>query len=95
MMNRIRLRPLKTDDKPIRVLLYNSDYYTTGTRSSQTFALTGLCGFTVSAKRLIAAASTSRVDAGQSPTVAGQTFENGSRKIQGQSTVESATVLGG
>jgi len=83
------------DDKPIRVLLYNSDYYTTGTRPSQTFTLSGLSGPTVSAKRLTAAASTSRVDAGQSPTVAGQTFQNGSCKIQGQGTVESATVSGG
>ncbi|KAH7210505.1 hypothetical protein BKA60DRAFT_464105 [Fusarium oxysporum] len=83
------------DDKPIRVLLYNSDYYTSGSRPSQSFTLSGLSGSTVSAKRLTAAASTSRVDAGQSPTVAGQTFENGSCKIQGQSTVESATVSGG
>ncbi|KAJ4251068.1 hypothetical protein NW762_011719 [Fusarium torreyae] len=83
------------DNKPIRVLLYNSDYYTTGSRPSQTFTLSGLSGSTVSAKRLTAAASTSRVDAGQSPTVAGQTFENGSCNIQGQSTVESATVSAG
>ncbi|EXK26113.1 hypothetical protein FOMG_17275 [Fusarium oxysporum f. sp. melonis 26406] len=83
------------DDKPIRVLLYNSDYYTSGSRPSQSFTLSGLSGSTVLAKRLTAAASTSRVDAGQSPTVAGQTFENGSCKIQGQSTVESATVSGG
>jgi hypothetical protein len=83
------------DNKPVRVLLYNSDYYTSGSRPSQTFTLVGLSGSTVSAKRLTAAASTSRVDAGQSPTVAGQTFENGSCKIQGQSTVESAVVSAG
>ncbi|KAF5004573.1 hypothetical protein FDECE_8936 [Fusarium decemcellulare] len=82
-------------DKPIRVLLYNSDYYTTGTRLSQTFTLTGLASGSVSAKRLTAASSTSRVDGGQSPTVAGQTFANGSCKIQGQSQAETVNVSAG
>jgi hypothetical protein len=81
--------------KPIRVLLYNSDYYTTGTRPSQSFTLTGLSSTTVSAKRLTAAASTSRVDQGSSPTVAGQTFENGTCKIQGTSQVETVAVSAG
>ncbi|KAF6513298.1 hypothetical protein HZS61_006623 [Fusarium oxysporum f. sp. conglutinans] len=64
------------DDKPIRVLLYNSDYYTSGSRPSQSFTLSGLSGSTVSAKRLTAAASTSRVDAGQSPTIINQLQSN-------------------
>ena len=33
--------------KPIRALLYNSDYYTSGTRPSQTFTLTGLSSASV------------------------------------------------
>ncbi|KAH8680264.1 Six-hairpin glycosidase-like protein [Ilyonectria robusta] len=59
---------------PVKVLLYNSDYYTSGTRPSQTFTLTGLSSSRVTAKRLTAPFSTSRVDRGSNPTVAGQTF---------------------
>lgn len=39
---------------PVKVLLYNSDYYTSGTRPSQTFTLTGLSSSRVTAKRLTA-----------------------------------------
>ncbi|KAF2025712.1 hypothetical protein EK21DRAFT_103758 [Setomelanomma holmii] len=81
--------------KPIRVLFYNSDYYTSGTRSSQTFTLIGLSSTTVSAKRLTAASATSRVDQGSNPTVAGQTFANGTCVIKGTQAIESATVSGG
>lgn len=77
---------------PVKVLLYNSDYYTTGTRTSQTFVLSGLSGSTVTAKRLTAPYATSRVDQGGNPTVAGQTFANGTCVIQGTQTVETATV---
>lgn len=83
------------DGSPIRVLLYNSDYYTDGTRPSQTYTLTGLTGDSVSAKRLTAASATSRVDEGDSPTFAGQTFADGTCEIQGTQEVESATVSGG
>ncbi|KAM0334424.1 hypothetical protein ACHAQA_001450 [Verticillium albo-atrum] len=80
---------------PIRALLYNSDYFTSGTRSTQTFTLTGLSSAKVTAKRLTAAFSTSRVDQGQSPTVAGQTFAGGSCNVQGTAVSESVTVSGG
>lgn len=80
---------------PIKVLLYNSDYYTSGTRSVQTFTLTGLKSSAVTAKRLTAASSTSRQDQGQNPTVAGQTFANGTCAIQGTAVVEHAAVSGG
>lgn len=83
------------DGSPVRVLLYNSDYYTTGTRPSETFTLSGLASSTVTAKRLTAAYATSRVDEGESPTVAGQTFGNGDCTIQGSESVETATVSGG
>ncbi|KAJ5090785.1 hypothetical protein N7532_009469 [Penicillium argentinense] len=82
------------DGAPVRVLLYNSDYYTSGTRSSQTFTLSGLSG-SVTAKRLTAAYATSRVDQGQNPTVAGRTFANGTCTIQGTESVETASVSGG
>lgn len=83
------------NDTPVRVLLYNSDYYTTGTRPSETFTLSGLGTSTVTAKRLTGAYSTSRVDEGESPTVAGQTFGNGDCAVQGTESVETATVSGG
>lgn len=80
---------------PIRVLLYNSDYYTTGTRSSQTFTLTGLSSSTVTAKRLTAASATSRVDQGNSPTVAGLSFTDGTCVKKGTQVTESTSVTGG
>lgn len=83
------------DGAPVRVLLYNSDYYTSGTRSSQTYTLTGLLSTTVISQRLTAPYSTSRVDRGENPTVAGQTFVNGTCTIQGVAKVETATISGG
>ncbi|KPM35796.1 hypothetical protein AK830_g10777 [Neonectria ditissima] len=80
---------------PVKVLLYNSDYYTSGTRPSQTYTLTGLKSASVTAKRLTAPYSTSRVDRGQNPTVGGQTFVNGTCAIQGTAVRETATVSGG
>jgi hypothetical protein len=77
---------------PTKVLLYNSDYYTSGTRSSQTFVLSGLSSSSVTAKRLTAPYATSRVDQGSNPTVAGQTFANGTCVIQGTQTIETVTV---
>lgn len=82
---------------PVRVLLYNSDYYISdsGTRSSQTYTLSGLSSPSVTAKRLTAPYATSRVDQGENPTVAGQTFANGTCTIQGTASVETATISGG
>ncbi|KAJ5624035.1 hypothetical protein N7510_000344 [Penicillium lagena] len=80
---------------PAKVLLYNSEYYASGTRPTQTFTLTGLSASEVTGKRLTAAYATSRVDEGENPTVAGQTFENGTCTIQGTETIETATVSAG
>lgn len=80
---------------PVRVLLYNSDYYASGTRTSQTFVLSDLSSASVTAKRLTAPYATSRVDRGQNPTIAGQTFANGTCVIQGTQSIETATVSGG
>lgn len=80
---------------PVKVLLYNSDYYASGTRSSQTFVLSGLSASSVTAKRLTAPYATSRVDQGGNPTLAGQTFANGTCIIQGTQSVETATVSSG
>jgi hypothetical protein len=82
-------------DTPVRVLLYNSDYYISGTRPSQSFTLTGLSGSTVTTKLLTAPYATSRVDYGANPTVAGQTFANGTCVVQGSVQEQTVTVSGG
>ncbi|KAF2762651.1 hypothetical protein EJ05DRAFT_447020 [Pseudovirgaria hyperparasitica] len=81
--------------KPVRLLLYNSDYYVSGTRSVQTFTMSGLPGTAVTAKRLTASSATARQDQGGNPTVGGQTFANGTCAIQGSAVSESAAVVSG
>ena len=82
--------------KPLRALLYNSDYYAgTGTRGTESFVLTGLSASTVKAKRLTAASALSRVDQGSNPTFGGQEFANVTCAIGGTETFESSTVTGG
>jgi hypothetical protein len=81
--------------KPTKVLLYNSDYFASGKRSNQTFTLMGLSGSSITAKRLTAPYATSRQDQGESPTIGGQTFNNGTCVIQGAAITETATVSGG
>lgn len=85
-----------TSGKPLRALLYNSDYYSgSGTRGSETFVLSGLGTAALKAKRLTAASASSRVDEGSNPTFGGQTFANGTCQVQGTETFESTTVSGG
>jgi hypothetical protein len=82
--------------KPLKALLYNSDYYDgTGTRGSQSFVLQGLTGRRVKAKKLTAANALSRVDQGSNPTFGGQTFANVTCTIGGTETFESTTVVSG
>ncbi|KAI9375890.1 hypothetical protein BJX61DRAFT_531240 [Aspergillus egyptiacus] len=81
--------------RPVRVLLYNSDYHTNGTRPLQSYTLFGLSSERVIAKRLTAPYSTSRVDEGESPSLGGQRFGNGDCVIQGTPEVETATVSQG
>ncbi|KAJ5926689.1 hypothetical protein N7516_008462 [Penicillium verrucosum] len=109
LANADRIAPLDSQDTayaayaiykagvPVRVLLYNSDYYISanGERSSQTYTLSGLSSPSISAKRLTAPYATSRVDQGENPTVAGQTFGNGTCTVQGTESVETVTVSGG
>ncbi len=69
---------------PLRVLLYNSEYYTgSGARTSQVFQLTGLAAANLRAKRLTAASALSRQDQGSTPSFGGQYFGNGSCVISG------------
>lgn len=81
---------------PLKVLLYNSDYYSgSGTRGSVSFVLAGLGSGTLKSKRLTAASASSRVDEGSNPTFGGQTFANGTCAVQGTETFESTNVSGG
>ncbi|KAL1870541.1 hypothetical protein VTK73DRAFT_2580 [Phialemonium thermophilum] len=81
---------------PLRVLLYNSDYYSgSGRRSSSPFTLSGLKGSDVKAKRLTATSASSRQDRGDVITFGGQAFDDGSCVVNGTETLESATVSGG
>ncbi|KAL2133819.1 hypothetical protein VTI74DRAFT_1625 [Chaetomium olivicolor] len=80
----------------MRVLVYNSDYYTgSGTRGSQEFTLTGLenlGGGVVRAKRLTAGSSLSRADQGDDIRFGGQYWTNGTCVVGGKETFETATV---
>ena len=81
--------------RPLKALLYNSDYYSgSGTRGSGTFVLSGL-GTTARAKRLTAPNSNSRVDQGSSPSFGTQQFANGTCVPVGTEAYESVTVSGG
>lgn len=83
--------------KPLRLLLYNSDYFDgTGTRSSTVFSVSGLSSLsTVQAKRLTAASALSRQDQGSLPTWGGQTYTNGNCVVSGTETYETTTVSSG
>lgn len=87
---------LYQNDTVSRILLYNSDYYTSGTRSSVNFTLTGLStsssSSTVTAVRLTGDSAMARIDQGGIVTVAGQTFDNGTCTIQGHKVEEDVDV---
>ncbi len=86
------------EGKAVRVLLYNSDYWTgSGTRGVQTFTLTGLAAAaTVRAKRLTAAAGAgARVDKGDAMSFGGQTWTDGTCVVAGTETFETVKVEGG
>ncbi|KAJ2893369.1 Beta-glucuronidase [Zalerion maritima] len=84
-----------SDGKPLRVLLYNSDYYTSGTRPTESFTLTGLDVSSLQAKRLTAPTASSRQDRGEPATYGGQGFDDGTCVIDGDETWELVTVSGG
>ena len=84
------------EGRPLRVLLYNSDYYTgSGTRTAQAFTLTGLGAGTVRAKRLTATGSGARVDKGDAMSFGGQQWTDGTCVVAGTETFETAKVENG
>jgi hypothetical protein len=81
---------------PLRILLYNSDFYVgNGTRTSQSFILTGLQGASVMAKRLTAGSALSRVDHGDRISFGGQYFADGTCAVGGLETFETTAVADG
>jgi hypothetical protein len=78
---------------PIRALLYNSDYYTGGARSSVRFTLKGISASSVTARRLAGTSATARVDQGGVVTIAGQHFANGTCVMEGIQSLETTTVI--
>ncbi|KAI1438297.1 hypothetical protein GGR50DRAFT_691467 [Xylaria sp. CBS 124048] len=85
-----------SNGEPLRVLLYNSDYFGgSGTRSSQAFELEGLKGTSVRAKRLTGDSAVARVDQGGRVTFGGQTFTNGDCRISGSETFETIAISDG
>ncbi|EHA27657.1 hypothetical protein ASPNIDRAFT_41596 [Aspergillus niger ATCC 1015] len=85
-----------SSNQPIRVLLYNSEYYTSGTRSSVSVTLSGIPSATtsVSALRLTGDAATTIVGEG-AITVGGQTFANATCELQGTKDMEATAVTAG
>ncbi|PYH92000.1 hypothetical protein BO71DRAFT_400924 [Aspergillus ellipticus CBS 707.79] len=83
-----------SNDEPARVLLYNSEYYTSGTRSSVNVTLSGISALTVTALRLTGAAATTIVGDG-AITVAGQTFANGTCALEGTKDTETTEITAG
>jgi hypothetical protein len=75
-------------------LLYNSDYYISGTRSNVSIILTGISSSSVTAKRLTADASDSEIGTG-SITIAGQSFVDSTCQLTGTETIETTSVTGG
>lgn len=83
------------DGRPIRVLLYNSDYYVSGTRSSQNFTLTGLSSSRVYSKSLVAPSATTNQATGANPIVGGQHFANTTCELIGNPRVVEHRVDSG
>lgn len=88
-------------DDPVKVLLYNSKYYTPGNghggRPLQEYTLSGIRADSrsVEAKRLTAPFATSRVDRGENPSIAGRTFANGTCEVKGEEMLEMTDVEDG
>lgn len=85
-----------SSDQPVRVLLYNSEYYTSGTRSSVSVTLSGIPSTSpsVSALRLTGDAATTTVGEG-AITVGGQTFANATCELQGTKDMETTQATAG
>lgn len=85
-----------SSNQPIRVLLYNSEYYTSGTRTSVSVTLSGIpsTSTSVSALRLTGDAATTTVGEG-TITVGGQTFANATCELQGTKDTETTQATAG
>ncbi|KAI8801659.1 Phosphopantetheine attachment site-containing protein [Cladochytrium replicatum] len=80
---------------PFKALLYNSDVYTSGTRASRTFTLSGITASSVSALRLTGSAANSLVENGFIPSIGGLSFSNTDCSPVGVEKLESFAVTSG
>jgi hypothetical protein len=79
-----------------KVVLINTDFHDgTGARSSQQYTLAGLCGDTVTARRLTATNALSRQDLGDAPKFAGRSVVNSTCQLAGEESIEVAYVTHG
>jgi hypothetical protein len=81
--------------KPLRVLAYNSKYFTSGTRLVTNITLEGLGSVGVSVKRFTATAATSRADQSAPPTIGSGGGFDVDCKPTGVQKRESVGVSGG
>jgi hypothetical protein len=82
--------------KPLRAMLYNSEYYNrSSARSASTFTLRGISNGTIKSKRLTAASALSRADDGSAPTFGGQQFADVTCNKAGTETFERTAVVNG
>lgn len=79
------------------MLLYNSDYYTSGTRSSQQWVISNLPGAVVNAVRLTSSSATAvgSTGAANRPNISGLGFTDGTCVPSGQETPEVSNVVCG
>lgn len=80
--------------KATKMLLYNSDYYTSGTRSKQQWVISNLPGAQVGSVRLTSSSATAvgSTGAANRPNISGLGFEDGTCKPVGDEKREVSQV---
>ena len=77
-----------------KMVLYNSDYYTSGTRSTQIWTLSNLSGATLRVLRLTSSSATAvgSTGAANRPNISGLGFKDGTCVKDGTQVAETVTV---
>ncbi|GAB1205186.1 hypothetical protein APSETT445_003856 [Aspergillus pseudonomiae] len=83
-----------SNEKPLRVLLYNFDYFTTGIRRKIEFTLSGIPASSVSAKRLTADMATITIGKGN-VSIAGQSCQETTCELPVEEARETVEVQDG
>ncbi|KAI8813802.1 Phosphopantetheine attachment site-containing protein [Cladochytrium replicatum] len=80
---------------PFKALLYNSDVYISGTRTSRTFTLSGITSASVSGLRFTGATANGLAENGSPPSIGGLKFSNTDCSRIGEETLETFAVSSG